>query len=186
MSLVARAHVFAEMHHGMTGQVRDYTGEPYFNHCARVARLVQGVKHTQAMLAAALLHDVVEDTSVCLDDIYTRFGTEVGTLVEMVTSPVGPRGPNTRKLRLALAQEHLSTANNDAKTIKLADIIDNCRDLPDLDPRRARTYLSEKAQMLSVLAGGDPALWRMAHEVIVDGLDRIQLGGVPTWPALSA
>ena len=58
--LVIKADTFADLSH--SGQVRKYTGEPYIVHPREVATLVSTVAHTPEMLAAALLHDVVEDT----------------------------------------------------------------------------------------------------------------------------
>lgn len=59
-------------HEGI-GQVRKYTGEPYINHPAAVAELVSSVPHTPEMLAAAWLHDTVEDTPITLLDIELNF-----------------------------------------------------------------------------------------------------------------
>ena len=62
--LVRRAFAFAKAAHEAVGQMRKYTGEPYIVHPVEVADIVQTVAHTEVMLAAALLHDTVEDTGV--------------------------------------------------------------------------------------------------------------------------
>ena len=67
------------------GQIRKYTQEPYIEHPKRVAALVKTVAHTPEMLAAAYLHDVVEDTEVSIQDIKSRFGSLVAQLVEELT-----------------------------------------------------------------------------------------------------
>ena len=69
MTLEAAARVFATTHHAAIGQVRKYTGEPYINHPASVVELVRSVPHTEVMLAAAWLHDTVEDTMATLSFI---------------------------------------------------------------------------------------------------------------------
>lgn len=71
-----KARVFATAAHGAVGQVRKYTGEPYINHPAEVVQIVRSVQHTPDMIAAAWLHDVVEDTAVTLEDIEQHF--EIG------------------------------------------------------------------------------------------------------------
>jgi len=84
--LEVRARDFATTRHAAAGQVRKYSGEPYINHPAAVVELVRSVAHTPAMLAAAWLHDTVEDTDATLDDIARYFGAEVAQLVEMLTT----------------------------------------------------------------------------------------------------
>ena len=79
-----KALQFATEAHG--SQVRKYTGEPYITHPIAVADIVRTVEgHTEEMLVAAVLHDVVEDTDVTIDDICKEFGTVVGMYVEYLT-----------------------------------------------------------------------------------------------------
>lgn len=75
--LVERARLFAIAAHAATGQTRKYTGEPYWRHPEEVARLVSQFGHTPEMLAAAWLHDVVEDTGVDVALIRAEFGDTV-------------------------------------------------------------------------------------------------------------
>ncbi|MTJ93609.1 MAG: HD domain-containing protein, partial [Desulfovibrio sp.] len=76
-TLIARAAAFAAEAHAAVGQVRKYTGEPYVEHPRAVARLVADAGGDDAMVAAAWLHDVVEDTRVSLDEIRGQFGDAV-------------------------------------------------------------------------------------------------------------
>jgi (p)ppGpp synthase/HD superfamily hydrolase len=76
------AKLFAAAAHGAIGQKRKYTGEDYIVHPIAVAEIVRSVPHTEVMIAAALLHDVVEDTPVTLEE---RFGCEVRELVDWLT-----------------------------------------------------------------------------------------------------
>ena len=82
-SLVERALSFATLAHG--DQRRKYTGELYIVHPIEVMEIVKTVPHDEAMLAAALLHDVVEDTKFSLNDIKKNFGNEISHLVDGVT-----------------------------------------------------------------------------------------------------
>ena len=79
--LVANALTFATQAHGGINHVRKYTGEPFINHPVEVMEIVRSVPHTQEMLAAALLHDTIEDTPVTRDDIEREFGPMVAALV---------------------------------------------------------------------------------------------------------
>ena len=80
MDLIERAEVFAVQAHGP--QKRKYTGEPYIVHPIEVMNIVKTVKDkTDAMLAAALLHDVIEDTEATYDDVLVNFGPLVADFV---------------------------------------------------------------------------------------------------------
>jgi (p)ppGpp synthase/HD superfamily hydrolase len=165
MTLEERAKEFATKWHGSIGQVRKYTGEPYINHPAAVAELVRGVIHDEDMLAAAWLHDVVEDTPCTIIDVEAEFGQSVAVLVEWLTDVSNPKDGN-RKRRKEIDRQHTAAAPPKAKTVKLADLIDNSRTILPLDPDFAKVYISEKALLLEVLREGDPDLWQMAHGIV--------------------
>lgn len=150
-------------------QVRKYTGEPYITHPAAVVALVRSIPHTPEMIAAAWLHDVVEDTDATLDDVRAEFGDAVADLVEMLTDVSRPEDGN-RTARKALDRAHIAKAVPQAKTIKLADLIDNSRSIMAHDQAFALVYLAEKRLLLDVLTDGDPTLYAMAWR-IVDGED---------------
>tara|TARA_Y100001972_G_scaffold82164_1_gene99984 strand:- start:17214 stop:17729 length:516 start_codon:yes stop_codon:yes gene_type:complete len=162
MNVVQRAKALATEAHASIGQVRKYTGEPYIVHPAAVVAIVRSVPHTQDMLAAAWLHDVVEDTPITLGEIESIFGGSVALLVENLTD-VSHANDGNRKHRKAKDREHTSRATPEAKTIKLADLIDNTRSILAHDPRFAKTYLEEKRLLLEVLREGDQTLWQKAH-----------------------
>jgi (p)ppGpp synthase/HD superfamily hydrolase len=156
-TLVTRAAEFARTAHA--GQVRRYTGEPYFNHAAAVAHLVAASGADEATIAAAFLHDTLEDTATTFNELLAAFGLEVATLVLEVTD-VASHGD--RAARAALARAHLAKASARAKTIKLADVIDNTGSIAERDPEFAKVYLAEKRALLEVLGGGSPALFALA------------------------
>jgi (p)ppGpp synthase/HD superfamily hydrolase len=142
------------------GQLRKYTGEPYIVHPARVAQIVQSVTSDPDVIAAAWLHDVVEDTTVTLEEIRKEFGDNVARIVSEVTN-VATEG--TRKKRKSIERRHLNQASPDAKTIKLADIIDNCGNIVAYDSKFAAGYLREKLAALYCLTKGNQHLWVLAR-----------------------
>jgi (p)ppGpp synthase/HD superfamily hydrolase len=163
--LETRARDFATAAHARVGQKRKYTGEPYIRHPTAVAELVRGVPHTEEMLAAAWLHDTVEDTGVTFKEIEEEFGTKVAVLVEWLTDVSKPEDGN-RKARKAKDREHIAQAPPEAKTVKLADLIDNGTSITALDPDFAKVYLAEKALLLPALREGDASLWAVARDFV--------------------
>jgi len=153
--IVQRALRFATVAHG--DQKRKYTGEPYIVHPIEVMEIVKTVPHDDAMLVAALLHDVVEDTDVTIEEIEDLFGGDVAELVGFLTDVSKPEDGN-RKFRKGLDREHSAKAPARAQTVKLADLISNSRDILKNDPSFAKVYLHEKSLLLEVLALGDQTL----------------------------
>ena len=88
--IVQRAFEFATRAH--EGQVRKYTGVPYIVHPSEVMGIVSTVEHDDAMLAAALLHDVVEDTDHTVDDIRAEFGDDVAERASDSSPALQPPG----------------------------------------------------------------------------------------------
>lgn len=157
MTMVERARVFATAAHAAVGQVRKYTFEPYIVHPAEVAAIVASVPHTEAMLAAAWLHDTVEDTGVTIETVRTEFGSEVAELVGWLTDVSRPEHGN-RAHRKALDRAHTASSPAEAQTVKLADLIANTRSIMVHDEAFAKTYLEEKRLLLAVMNKGDPTL----------------------------
>ncbi len=161
--LVERAEAFAIAAHEAVGQKRKYTGEPYWHHAQQVAGLVASVvPNDYDMLAAAFLHDVVEDTAITLDTIEMMFGPGVRELVFWLTNVSRPEHGN-RAVRTTLDREHIAQAPARAQTIKLADLIDNTATIVQHDPDFAKVYLEEKRLLLDVLVRGDVTLMAMAR-----------------------
>jgi (p)ppGpp synthase/HD superfamily hydrolase len=164
--LVSRAHLFADAAHAAIGQKRKYTCEPYIVHPRAVANLVLDLKdYTSEMIAAALLHDVVEDTKVALDLIEECFGREVRELVFWLTNVSRPEDGN-RAVRKSIDREHIAQASAAAQTIKVADMIDNAQSIFKHDPSFARTYMLEIETTLDVLTKADPKLVRMLKDIL--------------------
>lgn len=155
--LERRAAVCAADAHGAIDQRRKYTFEPYIRHPAAVRALVRSVRHTPVMLAAAWLHDVVEDTRVTIEQVHAEFGADVAELVGWLTK-VSRLHDGNRAARQVIERRHLARAPAPAKTVKLADVADNIRNIAELDPTFAAVYLREKAACLEVLVEGDSVL----------------------------
>lgn len=173
LSLEERARRYATKAHAAEDQRRKYTAEPYIVHPAAVAELVRSVlPDDEALLAAAWLHDTVEDTTTTPGDIATHFGEDVANLVIMLTNPPTP-GALNRAQRKRLHFAHTAQACPRAQTVKIADIIDNTREILRYDPDFARLYLLEKKLQLEALTRGNDCLRQRAQEIITDGITRL-------------
>ena len=161
--LVARARAFAIREHRRIDHRRKYSKQPYDVHLKAVADLVAGVTDDPEMIAAAWLHDVVEDTPVTFDDVAREFGGAVARLVDELTDVSRP-GDGNRAARKAIDRAHLAAASPRAKTIKLADLADNARDICRHDAGFGRVYLAEMEALLGVLGEGHAKLMAKARE----------------------
>ena len=161
--LYSKALEFATAAH--QGQVRKYSGVPYITHPIAVADIVRTVPHTEQMLAAALLHDVVEDCGVKLEELSVQFGPVVSMYVcylsDISTLEDGNRGD--RKL---IDAKHYAAGPAETQTIKVADFIHNTADIHKHDPRFWEVYKHEKWYALNLLTEADSALWSHAQKQI--------------------
>lgn len=165
MKTLDRAYRFAR--HAHRNDVRKYTGEAYINHPREVSCIVASVPHDENMLAAAMLHDVVEDTPVTLKEIEAEFGSDIASLVENLTDVSKPEDGN-RKTRKAIDREHSAKSSARAATVKLADLIHNGEDIVKHDPSFAKVFMAEKKLLLGVLAHGDKTLHARATRMVED------------------
>jgi guanosine-3',5'-bis(diphosphate) 3'-pyrophosphohydrolase len=159
-----RARLFATAAHAAVGQLRKYTHEPYIVHPAEVVSILKTRPHDPEMVAAAWLHDVVEDTGVSIEVIRAEFGSKVSDLVGWLTDVSRPEQGN-RATRKAIDRAHTAAAPAEAQTIKLCDLISNTRSIVEHDEKFARVYLAEKRLLLEVMTKGDRTLWARAHEI---------------------
>lgn len=148
--LVKRAYDFAKMAH--RGQKRK-NGEPYFTHCTAAASYVAEWGLDEATVAAALLHDTVEDTPHPLKEIKDAFGEEVAFLVDGVTKigKVRYRGieakvENLRKFILYLSQDIRIIL------VKLADRLHNMHTLYAVHPQKQKRIALETMEIYAPLA----------------------------------
>jgi (p)ppGpp synthase/HD superfamily hydrolase len=162
-TLIYEAELFAREAHAR--QVRKYTGMPYIVHPMNVAKIVSEVTDDPVTIAVAWLHDTVEDTSVTFAQIGTLFGREVADLVADVTN-ITKKTDGNRAFRKALERTHLAMAAPKAKTVKLADMLDNIPSTVQYDPGFAVTYVDEKRRLLGYLRAGNRTLWDRAVRLI--------------------
>ena len=163
--IVARAREFAINAHQRINHRRKYTKEPYSVHLSAVAKIVAEVTDDPETIAAAWLHDVVEDTKATILDVEREFGREIAALVADLTDVSTPADGN-RTARKRLDREHLAGAAPRAQTVKLADLIHNCEDITRNDPRFAVVFHDEMADLLDVLTKGDQNLHARAARVL--------------------
>ena len=131
------------------------SGEPYFIHPCAVADILMGLGLDSATIAAALLHDVIEDTECTADDIKNEFGEEVLALVSGVTklekivfkSKEDENAENFRKIFVAMAKDVRVII------IKLADRLHNMRSLNFLSHERQQRMANETLDIYAPLAG---------------------------------
>lgn len=105
--------------------LRKFTGDPYFEHVRKVFKLVKKIDTREILGAAALLHDVVEDTEYTIEDIKREFGNEVAKLVKELTSEEDLLDGMGKTEYLL---DKMSTMSNDALIIKLCDRLQNLSD----------------------------------------------------------
>lgn len=161
---VGKAYLFARDAH--EGQKRKYTFEPYINHPVEVMTIVESVPHTEDMLCAALLHDVVEDCGIKLSDIFFRFmSLDIMFMVDDLSDISTPADGN-RETRKAMDRAWIAQGSHQSKTIKLADLISNSKSICEHDKDFAKVYIKEKELLLEVLTEGDPTLYAQAKDIV--------------------
>lgn len=169
--MLEQAIFFAAKAHDRINQRRKYTADPYIVHPLEVMGLVLAHTapefRTPEVLAAAVLHDTVEDTLVTLSDIHQTFGGTVSAYVKGLTD-VYVSGYEEDGHRLNRAERkakeawRLATESPEVQTIKCADLISNTSSIVEYDPSFAKTYVPEKRRILSGLLRADTNLWTLA------------------------
>lgn len=173
-SVILTAHAFAAGAHGAINQRRKYTNEPYIVHPIEVMNLVLMVPHDLNMLAAALLHDVEEDTKVTNATIAEIFGDDVAYLVNGLTKVTKPEDGN-RATRSAIERDRLAKACARIQTIKVADLISNTSSIVDHDPKFAAVYLAEKRELLDVMTLADRRLRQFAYDTLAEAYAKLEV-----------
>jgi (p)ppGpp synthase/HD superfamily hydrolase len=170
-SIVKHASIFATAAHAAIDQRRKYSDLPYIVHPESVSSIVESFGGTPSQIAAAWLHDVVEDTSVTLELIESLFGEEVANYVDWLTN-VATYDDGNRATRRAIDRAHTAQAPKNAQFVKCADLLSNMSDVGQADPEFAKLYMSEIRLLLDVMSIKDTAIWRTASEVNQDYLDK--------------
>lgn len=157
MSIIEAARLFATDAHGSINQKRKYSGEDYIVHPQQVASIVMDAGGTEDMVAAAWLHDVVEDTPITLESIILEFGETIGRLVDELTDKYTDKTV-PRKERKSLELLRIEKVSREAQSIKIADIIANLSDFTMLDKKFAERYIEEKYRQYMILTKADKYL----------------------------
>lgn len=151
IDLITRAYLCAEKNH--TGQYRK-SGEPYIIHAIQVGYILSLLRTGPRTIAAGLLHDVVEDCDVTLEEITEMFGSEVASLVDSVTKIGNLKfkdekeylASNHRKIFIAMAKDVRVIL------IKLADRLHNMRTLQYMTPEKQKKIAAETLDVYAPIA----------------------------------
>src|SRR3954454_14614225 len=151
-ALLNRAYVYAMKAHGEQTRA---SGDPYFSHPLEVAAIVTDLKLDDATIAAALLHDTIEDTETTRAEIDSLFGHDIGVLVDGLTklkkldlvTKEAKQAENLRKLLLAIADDVR------VLLVKLADRLHNMRTIEHVRPDTRRRMAEETLDIYAPLAG---------------------------------
>jgi guanosine-3',5'-bis(diphosphate) 3'-pyrophosphohydrolase len=165
---------FADAAHGE--QLRKYSKERYIVHPVKVMEICKTVTSDISTLAAAVLHDVLEDTPVTREEIFTFLLTvlpeqqathTLQLVIDLTDVYIKKDFPAlNRRQRKEREFERLSQAHPHAQTVKYADIVDNSLNITEHDADFGRVYLKEAQRMLEKMNGGDRQLYLRAVETV--------------------
>lgn len=168
--LIERAYRRAEAAHA--GQTRQ-SGEPYFTHCLAVANILAEMKLDAEAVAAALLHDVVEDTPITVEELHLEFGNNVARIVDGVSKlknlPIRvekDKRSRTADKELEYFRKMLLAMGDDVRVVlvKLADRLHNMRTLGYMTPEKQRQKAQETVDIFAPLANR-LGIWQMKWEL---------------------
>ncbi|MFW5709054.1 MAG: RelA/SpoT family protein [Chloroflexota bacterium] len=172
-AIIERAYHKAEMAHA--GQTRK-SGEPYFTHCVAVASILADMKLDAEAIAAALMHDIIEDTPVTYDELREEFGTTIANLVQGVTKltnlPINvDKEVNGKRSRdsdreLEYIRKMLLTMGDDVRVVlvKLADRLHNMRTLSYMPSHKQKRTAKETMDIFAPLANR-LGIWQIKWEL---------------------
>jgi guanosine-3',5'-bis(diphosphate) 3'-pyrophosphohydrolase len=163
LAKVLNALAFASDRH-RNQRRKDVEASPYINHPIALARLLacEALEHEGDVLAAAALHDTVEDTDTSFEELEQTFGRAIAGVVREVTDDKTLEKAERKRLQI----EHATHASKGAKAVKLADKICNLRDLSSAPPadwsiERRREYFDWAKRVADGMRGSHPVLDRL-------------------------
>ena len=148
--LLDRAIIFAVKAHA--GTERRGKGFPYIVHPMEAVEIVATITPDQELLAAAALHDVIEDTDISADELRAEFGDRIANLV-VAESDVFPEGiseEDSWRARKQAARDRLAAAPRDAKIVAMGDKLSNMRAI-------ARDYAVKGDELRKIFHAPDPS-----------------------------
>ena len=166
-TLLDRAIVFAVRAHA--GTERRGKGFPYIVHPMEAVEIVATMTPDQELLAAAALHDTVEDTDVTVEQIREEFGERIASLVasESDTLPEGVSEEDSWHDRKQAAIDRLSHASHDAKIVALGDKLSNMRAI-------ARDYAQQGDALWNLFHAKDPKDHEWHYRGLADALRELE------------
>ena len=166
-TVLDRAIIFAVKAHA--GTERRGKGYPYIVHPLEAVEIVATMTADQELLAAAALHDTVEDTDVTVDQIRAEFGDRVAELVasESDEMPVGVSEEDSWHARKQAAIDRLSRASHDAKIVALGDKLSNMRAI-------ARDYAVLGDALWNIFHAKDPKDHEWHYRGLADALKELE------------
>jgi guanosine-3',5'-bis(diphosphate) 3'-pyrophosphohydrolase len=171
MALVLKAAAFAAEKH-RDQRRKDRHATPYINHPIALAQIlaVEGDVQDAEVIAAAILHDTIEDTNTTEDELRRVFGETIASMVAEVTDDTTA----DKKTRKNLQIQHAPHLSDGAKLVKLADKIANLRDMAHNPPHdwgtvRRREYFDWAGQVIDGLRGTHAALEARFDEIVREG-----------------
>ena len=166
LSLILKALDFAALKH-RDQRRKDALASPYINHPIALANVLvgEGGVSEPAVIAAALLHDTLEDTQTTAGELRAAFGDAITRVVEEVTDDKSLLKAERKRLQV----EHAATISREAKLVKLADKICNVRDMANHPPAkwdlaRRREYFEWARAVVDRMRGIHPELERRFDE----------------------
>ena len=160
LALLFRALAFAAHKH-RDQRRKDAEASPYINHTIALAEVLagEGGVADAEVLAAALLHDTIEDTATTAGELRAEFGERIAAMVEEVTDDQSLPKVDRKRLQI----EHASALSHGAKLVKLADKICNLRDVADRPPakwdlQRRQEYFEWAKRVIDGLRGAHAGL----------------------------
>jgi len=181
-SVLEKIRDFAAMAHG--DQQRKFAPEPYIAHPIRVMKTCSEYTSDYRVLAAALLHDVLEDTTVTAEQMQQFLNELAGMndanmivkmVVELTDVYLKKDFPAwNRRKRKQKEVNRLSRVSNDAQTIKYADVIDNSLTIVDAETDFAEKYLLECRSLLRQMKNGNTLLLYRSTTVVNDCLQKLK------------
>ena len=150
--LLARAYRFSEEAH--RGQTRN-SGAPYVMHCIEVAKILADLQLDSTTVVSGLIHDVVEDTAIELEDVEREFGKEIAAIVDGLTKIAKlPNSGSNQDRQVESYRKLLLSIAKDARVIivKLADRLHNMRTLEYLPEEKRRRIAQETRDLYAPLA----------------------------------
>lgn len=183
-SVLEKIIEFADQAHGE--QMRKYSDERYIVHPVRVMKICREYTQDLPVLAAAILHDVLEDTSTGEAEILEFLSNHLSKsdaqktlqlVIELTDVYTKENYPHlNRNQRKALETERLGKTTAHAQTIKYADIMDNTIEIMAKDRGFAPRFLKECEAILNVATKGNPELRQRAENEIAQGFEKLKTG----------